>query len=124
MGPSRDQQYNKFVIIVVIIMSEFAFFRFRSNNMLTKEEEKQHKNEIIELTEEVLESKGIEWDCKISKVSEKQLREILEEVRKLRRRRRKRLTPNNGTSDAISKEEGEGQELGENPQHKEIPYIR
>ena len=37
-------------------MSEFAFFRFRSNNMLTVEEEQQ-KDEIIELTEEVLEAK-------------------------------------------------------------------
>jgi hypothetical protein len=43
-------------------MSEFAFFRF-SNNMLTKEEE-QHKDEIIQLTEEVLESKDIECDSK------------------------------------------------------------
>ena len=87
--------------------------------MLTKEEE-QHKDEIIQLTEEVLESKDIECDSKISKISEKQLREILEEVRKLRRRRRKRLsTADNITSDAISKEEG-----GEEQQHKEIPYIR
>ena len=38
-------------------MSEFAFFRFRSNNMLSVEEER-HKDEIIGLTEEVLEAKG------------------------------------------------------------------
>jgi hypothetical protein len=68
-------------------MSEFAFFRFRSQNMLTIEEE-QHKDEIIELTE-VLNAKGIECDSKISKISEKQLREILEEVRKLRRKRKR-----------------------------------
>ena len=42
-------------------MSEFAFFRFRSQNMLTIEEE-QHKDEIMQLTEEVLEAKGIECD--------------------------------------------------------------
>ena len=42
-------------------MSEFAFFRFRSQNMLTIEEE-QHKDEIMELTEEILEAKGIECD--------------------------------------------------------------
>ncbi|MFL6358831.1 MAG: hypothetical protein ACJ72V_05740 [Nitrososphaeraceae archaeon] len=59
-------------------MSEFAFFRFRSNNRLSVEEE-QHKDEIIELTEEVLEAKGIECDSKISKISERQLMEILEE---------------------------------------------
>jgi hypothetical protein len=58
-------------------MSEFAFFRFKSNNMLTLEEEQQ-KVEIIKLTEEVLEAKGIECDSRISKISEKQLREILE----------------------------------------------
>ena len=60
-------------------MSEFAFFRFKSTNMLTRDEE-QHKDEIIKLTEEVLESKGIECDSRIAKISEEQLREILEEV--------------------------------------------
>jgi hypothetical protein len=68
-------------------MSEFAFFRFKSANMLTMEEE-QHKDEIVKLTEEVLEAKGIECDSKISKISEQKLREILEEIRKLRRRRK------------------------------------
>ena len=68
-------------------MSEFAFFRFKSANMLTIEEE-QHKDEIVKLTEEVLEAKGIECDSKISKISEQKLREILEEIRKLRRRRK------------------------------------
>ena len=34
-------------------MSEFAFFRFLSNNLLSTEE-KQHNAEIIALTEEVL----------------------------------------------------------------------
>src|SRR5215207_6176575 len=58
-------------------MSEFAYFRFMSNNMLTVEEQ-QHKDEIITLTEEVLDAKGIECDSKISKISEEQLREILE----------------------------------------------
>ncbi len=42
-------------------MSEFAFFRFRSHNMLTKEEE-AHKEEIVRLTENVLHAKGIECD--------------------------------------------------------------
>ena len=52
---------NKFVVIIAIIMSEFACFQFRSNNMLSIEEE-QHKDEIIELTEEVLDTKGMECD--------------------------------------------------------------
>ncbi len=69
-------------------MSEFAYFRFMSNNMLTFEEQ-QHKDEIITLTEQVLDAKGIECDSKISKIPEEQLREILEGVRKLRKRKKK-----------------------------------
>ena len=68
-------------------MSEFAFFRFMSNNMLTVEEQ-QHKDEIVTLTEQVLEAKGIECDSKVSKISEEQLRQILEEVRKLRKKKK------------------------------------
>ena len=70
-------------------MSEFAYFRFMSNNMLTVEEQ-QHKDEIVTLTEQVLDAKGIECDSKISKISQKQLREILEEVRRLRKRNKKK----------------------------------
>jgi hypothetical protein len=70
-------------------MSEFAYFRFMSNNMLTVEEQ-QHKDEIIALTEQVLDAKGIECDSKISKISEEQLREILEGVRRLRKRNKNR----------------------------------
>ena len=68
-------------------MSEFAYFRFMANNMLTVEEQ-QHKDEIITLTEQVLDAKGIECDSKISKISEEQLREILERVRRLRKRKK------------------------------------
>jgi hypothetical protein len=57
--------------------------------MLTVEEQ-QHKDEIITLTEEVLDAKGIECDSKISKISEEQLREILEGVRRLRKRKKKK----------------------------------
>jgi hypothetical protein len=67
-------------------MSEFAFFRFMSNSMLNLEEQ-QHKDEIIASTEDVLKAKGIDCDSKISKMSEEQLKEILEEVRKLRRKK-------------------------------------
>ena len=68
-------------------MSEFAFFRFMSNNMLTTEEQ-QHKDEIIAFTEDVLRVKGIECDSKISKISEEELKEVLREVRKLRKKRK------------------------------------
>jgi hypothetical protein len=56
--------------------------------MLTEEEE-EHKDEIIKITEEVLDAKGLECDSRISKISQEQLRNILDEVRKLRRKRRK-----------------------------------
>ncbi|HZA69556.1 MAG TPA: hypothetical protein VE548_07630 [Nitrososphaeraceae archaeon] len=69
-------------------MSEFAFFRFKSANMLTDDEERD-RDEIIRLTEQVLDLKGIECDAKIAKISEDQLREILEEVRRLRRKKKK-----------------------------------
>jgi len=68
-------------------MSDFAFFRFRSNNMLTKEEE-EHKDEIVRLTEEVLQAKGIQCDASISKIPEEQLKEILEKVRELRKKKK------------------------------------
>jgi len=70
-------------------MSEFAFFRFKSNKMLTKEEE-EHKEEIIRLTEEVLEAKGMQCDARISKIPEQELIDILEKVRELRRKKKKR----------------------------------
>lgn len=70
-------------------MSEFAFFRFKSNNMLTKEEE-EHKEEIIRLTEEVLEAKGMQCDARISRIPEQELIDILEKVRELRRKKKKR----------------------------------
>ena len=71
-------------------MSEFAYFRFMSYNMLTVEE-RQHREEIIALTEQVLDAKGLECDSKISKISEEQLREILEGVRRLRKRKKKKI---------------------------------
>ncbi len=95
-------------------MSKFAFFRFKSANMLTLEEE-QHKDEIIKLTEKVLDAKGIECDARIAKISERQLREILEEVRKLRKRRKK------VHHDDKSTEEQEVEEHGEDP---EVPYVK
>ncbi|MGE5685254.1 MAG: hypothetical protein ACM3ZS_08945 [Nitrososphaerota archaeon] len=69
-------------------MSEFAFFRFKSANMLTDDEERD-REEIIRLTEQVLDLKGIECDAKIAKISEDQLRDILEEVRRLLRKKKK-----------------------------------
>ena len=83
-------------------MSEFAFFRFMSYNMLTVEEQ-QHREEIITLTEQVLNAKGLECDSKISKISQEQLREILEAVRRLRKRNKKKIEEGGG--DSSQKEE-------------------
>jgi ABC-type phosphate transport system auxiliary subunit len=58
--------------------------------MLTVEEQ-QHREEIITLTEQILDAKGLECDSKISKISEEQLREILEGVRRLRKRNKKKI---------------------------------
>ena len=68
-------------------MSEVAYFRFKSNNMLTKDE-KEREDKIIQLTEEVLPAKGIECYSRISRRSQEQLKEILE-VRQLLRNKKK-----------------------------------
>jgi hypothetical protein len=52
-------------------------------------EEQQHKDEIVSLTEQVLDAKGIECDSKVAKISEEQLKEILEKVRKPRKKKKK-----------------------------------
>jgi ABC-type phosphate transport system auxiliary subunit len=81
-------------------MSEFAFFRFMTYNMLTMEEQ-QHKDEIISLTEEVLDARGIECDSKISKISEEQLKGILEQVRQLRKKKKKEQNNDKDTQDQL-----------------------
>ncbi|HEX9677370.1 hypothetical protein [Nitrososphaera sp.] len=68
-------------------MSDFAFLRFLTNGLLT-EEERNDKETIIMLTEEVLHAQGMECDATIAKISESQLKEILEKVRQLRKKRK------------------------------------
>jgi hypothetical protein len=46
-------------------MSDFAFMRFMSNNLLTQEK----KTKMRLLTEQVLDAKGLECDERISKLS-------------------------------------------------------
>ncbi len=86
-------------------MSDLAFFRFLSYNLLTKEEKKD-KDEILKLTEEVLNANGIECDSKISKLNRDQIQKILDEVRKLRKRKK-------GEKTDESKEQCEDQETKE-----------
>ena len=81
-------------------MSEFAFFRFMSLSLLNLEEQ-QHKDEMVSLTEQVLDVEGIECDSKVSKLSEEQLEKILEQVRKLRKRKK---TEEDSESQLIKKE--------------------
>ena len=69
-------------------MSEFAFLRFSSHKILTQEEQ-EHKEEIIQLTEKVLQAKRIKCDASISKIAEEELREIIEKVRELPRKKKK-----------------------------------
>ena len=95
-------------------MSEFAYFRFMSNNMLTVEEQ-QHKDEVIRLTEQVLDAKGIACDSKISKISEEQLREILEAVRRLRKRKNK--------SKKMIEEDDEEEDDRDNRQKEELDVV-
>lgn len=70
-------------------MSDFAFLRFLTNGLLT-EEERNDKEGIIMLTEEVLHAQGMECDATIAKISEEQLKEILEKVRELRKKKNAR----------------------------------
>lgn len=72
-------------------MSEFAFLRFLTNGLLT-EEERNDKETIIALTEEVLHAQGMECDATIAKISEEQLKEILEKVRQLRKKKKAQQT--------------------------------
>jgi hypothetical protein len=74
---------------------------FLGNNLLTQEES-QHKDEIVNLTEQVLDAKSLECDERISKISEEKLREILEEVRKLRNRKKRSV---NNEDSSNNKEE-------------------
>jgi ElaB/YqjD/DUF883 family membrane-anchored ribosome-binding protein len=84
-------------------MSDFAFFRFISYDWLT-ETEKKSKDEMIQITEEVLESKGIECDARISKLSEEQLKEILDEVRnRIKKKKKKSDITIDSESDLIIK---------------------
>jgi hypothetical protein len=76
--------------------------------MLTAEEQlPENKVEIINYTEDVLQANGIECDKRISEMSEEQLKEILEQVRKLRanKKKKQRQQENGDKSESEDKEE-------------------
>jgi hypothetical protein len=70
-------------------MSDLAYFRFLSYNLLT-EEEKKDKEDIVAITEQVLNTKGMECDATISKISQDNLKEMLEDVRQIRKKKKKK----------------------------------
>jgi hypothetical protein len=66
---NEDYENNKTDLSLNVLKAfHFAFFRFRSNIMLTKEEE-ENKEEIVQITEEVLEAKCIKCDARLSYMS-------------------------------------------------------
>ena len=74
--------------------------------MLTTEEQlPENTNEIIAYTEDVLQAKGIECDKTISELPEEQIKEILEEVRKLRKNKKKKKTSTKTDEQEEAKEE-------------------
>ena len=71
-------------------MSKLAYQRFMASYMLTNEEQlAENRQEIIDYTEDVLQAKGIECDKRIAELSDEQVKEILDEVRKLREKGKK-----------------------------------
>ena len=70
-------------------MSEFAFFRFLSNDLLTEEEKApKNKQEIVDTVEEVEKAEGIDCDRVVSKMSEDELKQLLATVRNMRRKKK------------------------------------
>jgi hypothetical protein len=88
MLESEKGDNNRKSAVYYTAMSEFAFIRFLSNGLLT-EEERKDKNEIIQLTEDVLHARGMECDASIARLSADQLKDILEQVRVLRKKKAK-----------------------------------
>jgi hypothetical protein len=64
-------------------LSELAYFRFANLDLLDTEE-KEHKDEVVEATEEVLYAKGIACDNKISQLPSEKVKEIHQLQRKIR----------------------------------------
>ena len=72
-------------------MSDLAYSRFMASYMLNAPEQlPENKTEIIDYTEDLLQARGIECDNRISEMAEDQLKEILEQVRKLRINKKKK----------------------------------
>jgi hypothetical protein len=88
-------------------MSQFAHYRFLTNNMLTTEEREYKEDEISKLTGEVLDARYIECDSRISTVSLDELKEIFEEVGKKYKKKKNKRTIIKKSSDNIEPAEEE-----------------
>jgi hypothetical protein len=77
--------------------------------MLTAEEQlPENREEIIAYTEDVLQAKGIECDKRISEMTDEQIKEILEEARKLRKNKKK--SKNDKKTDHETSDDGNREE--------------
>lgn len=91
-------------------MSDLAYQRFLASYMLNAEESlPEDRQEIIDLTEEILDAKGIECDNKIKDLPDEQMKEILEEVRKLREKVKKKKRQQQDEESEEEQEQGQGQ---------------
>jgi hypothetical protein len=86
-----------------MIMSEFAYYRFLRNNIVTTEEI-QEKDEAIRLSEERLDVKGIQCDSRISKLSLEQLIEILDVRRKYKKHKQMIIKQSSSDKEATEEE--------------------
>ena len=86
-----------------MIMSEFAYYRFLRNNIVTTEE-MQEKDEAIKLSEERLDVKGIQCDSRISKLSLEQLIEILDVRRKYKKHKQMIIKQSSSDKEATEEE--------------------
>ena len=95
-------------------MSDLAYQRFLASYMLTPEEQlPENRQDIINTTEDVLQARGIECDNRIKGLSEEQIKEILEDVRRLREKKKAKRKQRQREQQEQEQEEEEEKELEE-----------
>jgi hypothetical protein len=70
-------------------MSELAYFRFENTNLLN-DEEKEHKEEVIQATNEILQVDGKDCDKIVNEMDTEQLIELHAKQRELRERKKQK----------------------------------
>jgi DNA-binding transcriptional MerR regulator len=95
-------------------MSDLAYQRFMASYMLTTEEQlPQNRQEIIDYTEDVLQARGIECDNRMKGLSEEQIKQILEDVRRLREKKKAKRKQRQREQQEQEQEEEKEKELEE-----------